>query len=483
MSPPGRPKGEYRSAQHEGGSMSPPGRPKGEYRSAQHEGGMSSSSGTEPLPRASLRRALGLRGAVALGVGGTIGGGIFVLVGQTAALAGPAALLAFALALVASLLIALPYAELACRYPEAGGGYAFAREVMGRPWGFLMGWVFWGAYLFVSGYVTLGFGGYLNVLTGVPPTWSAVGLVAACILVNVAGVKLSGQVQVLVVVLVLAGLLGFAVSGLPSVRAAHFTPWMPYGLPGLLSAALTAFLAFGGFDMVAAAGEEIERPERNLPLAILLTLALVLLVYLLVVFVALGTLDWRALGASGAPLADAARVFLGDGGGRLVAAVAVLTMAATANAVLVVTSRISFAMARDGLLPAVLARVGPATGAPWAAVLLSGGLLMLVALAGSLRLSTSIGGFLYVLHFVLPLWALVKLRRQGGPAPAFRMPFAPVLLPLAFAMSLLLLVSSGAMGLAGGLAWLAVGLGAGWAGGAMRGAGRGGARGGAASRQ
>ena len=103
--------------------------------------------------RAQLRRGLGLREAVALGVGGTIGGGIFVLVGSTAGLAGPAALLAFSLAFVASLLIALPYAELACRYPEAGGGYAYVREVLGRELGFLMGWVFWGAYLFISGYV------------------------------------------------------------------------------------------------------------------------------------------------------------------------------------------------------------------------------------------------------------------------------------------------------------------------------------------
>src|SRR3546814_21001586 len=92
--------------------------------------------------RTQFRRALGLRGAGALGVGGTIGGGIFVLVGHIAALAGPAALLAFALAFVASLLIALPYAELACRYPPAGGGYAFARDVLGRGWRFLLGWVF-----------------------------------------------------------------------------------------------------------------------------------------------------------------------------------------------------------------------------------------------------------------------------------------------------------------------------------------------------
>ncbi|GAB1575794.1 APC family permease [Bordetella petrii] len=413
--------------------------------------------GLAAAPRARLRRTLGLRSAVALGVGGTIGGGIFVLVGHTAAVAGPAALLAFALAFVAALLIALPYAELACRYPEAGGGYVFVREVLGRGWGFMMGWVFWGAYLFVSGYVTLGFGGYLQALTGIPTLWGAVGLVIACALVNVAGVRLSGQVQVAVMLLALGGLLGFSLAGLPSVEAARFEPWLPNGTGGLLAAALTAFLAFGGFDMVAAAGEEVERPERNLPRAILATLALVLFVYLLVVLVALGTLGWRELGASAAPLSAAATQFLGPAGGKLIAAVAVCTTAATANAVLVVTSRISFAMARDGLLPAALARVSAATGAPWAAVLVCAAILALVAALGSLRLATAVGGFLYVAHFLPPLLVLLKLRQRGGPPPAFRMPCPALLLPLAFAMSLVMLVSSGWIGLLGGLAWMALG--------------------------
>src|SRR5690242_16690705 len=125
------------------------------------------SSGVSPAPGSrQLRRVLTLREAVALGVGGTIGGGIFVLVGAAAGRVGPGALLAFVLAFCMSLLIALPYAELACRYPLAGGGYAFARALLGQHWGFLMGWGYWGAYIFISGYVTLGFGGYLHALTG-----------------------------------------------------------------------------------------------------------------------------------------------------------------------------------------------------------------------------------------------------------------------------------------------------------------------------
>src|SRR5438477_8751684 len=138
-----------------------------------------------------LRRVLSLREAVALGVGGTIGGGIFVLVGAAAGRAWPGVLLVFVLDFGISLLIALPYAELACRYPLAGGGYAFARTLLGPHWGFLMGWGYWGAYIFVSGYVTLGFGGYFHALTGLPAVAGALALIGISTGVNLVGVRLS----------------------------------------------------------------------------------------------------------------------------------------------------------------------------------------------------------------------------------------------------------------------------------------------------
>jgi APA family basic amino acid/polyamine antiporter len=405
-----------------------------------------------------LRRVFTLREAVALGVGGTIGGGIFVLVGAAAGRAGPGALLAFVLAFGVSLLIALPYAELACRYPLAGGGYAFARELLGLHWGFLMGWGYWGAYIFISGYVTIGFGGYLHALTGLPAVPGALALIGLCTVINLIGVRLSGLVQSLVIGLAMVALLGFGLLGLPHVHVEQFTPFLPHGPGGVVVATLLAFLAFGGFDMVAAAGEEVASPERNLPRAILLTLLLVLGLYLLVTFVALGVLPWNELGASSAPLAAAATQFLGSTGRRFTAAAAMLTTAATGNAVLVVTSRVAFAMARDGLLPALVARVHPTTGAPWGAVLLNGILLALVALTGSVLVVAAVGGFLYVLHFLFPLMALVLLRRRGGPAPAFRSPAPRVLLPLALGGSLVLLVTSGWTGVIGGLVWLCVGL-------------------------
>ena len=136
---------------------------------------------------------------------------------------------------------------------------------------------------------------------------------------------------------------------------------------------------------------------------------------------------------------------------------ALLTTAATANAVLVVTSRISFAMARDGLLPTSLALVNSA-GAPWAALVVSALLLAVVAATGSVPFAAAAGGFLYVLHFVVPLVALIALRRRGAlRASAFRTPRPRLILPLAFLACAVLLVASGADGTAGGLSWLALG--------------------------
>lgn len=246
-----------------------------------------------------------------------------------------------------------------------------------------MGWGYWGAYVLLSGYVTLGFGGYLGAATGLPAPMGAVALVAACTALNLLGVKVSGRAQTLVVLVALSGLAGFAAWGLPGLDSSQLRPFAPHGANGVLAASLLAFLSFGGFDMVAAAGEEVEHPEHNLPRAILLTLAAVLGLYLTVTLVAVGTVPAARLGASGAPLADAALAFGGPLGRRLILACALLTTAATANAVLVVTSRIVFAMARDRFLPTRLAAVSARTGTPGAAVLGNGLLMGTMAALGT----------------------------------------------------------------------------------------------------
>jgi APA family basic amino acid/polyamine antiporter len=322
-----------------------------------------------------------------------------------------------------------------------------------------MGWGYWGAYVFISGYVTLGFGGYFHALTGFPGVVGALALIAAITAVNLTGIKVSGRIQTIIVSMTLFSLTVFGLLGLPHTNVANLSPFLPTGLSGVLQAALLAFLAFGGFDMVAAAGEEIDQPSRNLPLAILSTLGIVLVMYLFVTYVAVSVLPWQTLGSSTAPLADSAVLFLGPIGRWLVSGVALLTTAATANAILVTLSRVSFAMARDGLLPKSIDSVHPQNGTPYIAVLVSAGLLGVVALVGSIQLAARIGGLLYVSQFLLPLISLTLLRYRGEKIPAlFQTPMPFVVLPIAFGACLVLLVSSGPVGILGGLGWLLIGL-------------------------
>jgi APA family basic amino acid/polyamine antiporter len=322
-----------------------------------------------------------------------------------------------------------------------------------------MGWGYWGAWVFASGYVTLGFGGYLHALTGLPPIPGALALIAVSTALHLRGARVAGRAEAAVLVLGMGVLVAVGLLGLPQAlaHAARFVPFLPRGLGGVAAATPAAFLALNGFDSVAAAGEEIARPERTLPRAILLTLLIAIVLYLLVTAMAVGALPWPALGASPVPLADAAATFLGPAGRLLVAVAALLTMAATANAVLVVGSRVAFGMARDGELPGVAGRVSAGRGTPWVAVLLTGAALALVAVAGSATLAASVGGFLYAVHFAFPVAALVRLRR-GGPTPAFRTPAPRVILPLAGVACGLLLGASGQVGVAGGLSWLLIGL-------------------------
>jgi APA family basic amino acid/polyamine antiporter len=180
--------------------------------------------------------------------------------------------------------------------------------------------------------------------------------------------------------------------------------------------------------------------------------------YVLVTLAALGALPWQLLGASSVPLADAATGVFGPTGAQLVSVAALLTTATTANAALVVGSRVIFAMGRDGLLPRNLGRVHPRTGAPWPALVLTGACLAAVAACGSTALSAGVGGFLYALHYVLPLIGLIRVRMHGGPRPAFVTPAIWLVLPLALGGCGLLLGASGVSGALGGAGWISLGL-------------------------
>lgn len=406
---------------------------------------------------ATVQRAekrIGLREAVCLGIGGVIGAGIFVLSGPASGTAGPAVVVSFAIAFVASMLLGFCYAELASLFPEAGGPYAFCRSVFRPLVAGMVGWAYWGAWVSASGYVALGFGSYLQVfLPGLPQLAGATCLIIVFVLVNLLGIHVSGRVQIGILVLEVAALVTFIGVGIAHIDSDLYTPFAPHGFTGIFAAALIGFLALTGWDVIVVASEEMRHPRRNVPLAIFISLAVVLVLYVGLLFVANGVISSATLGDSPAPIRDASAVFLGSRGPQILSAIVLVALTATANSFIIVISRTAFALARDGMAPRALALTWPANGVPWAAVVCAGGAQWLVTALGSVQFSTSATGFLYLLTFMASVMALVVARRRGLRGQ-FRVPFYPVTALIALAICCGMILKAGVSGMIAGSIWL-----------------------------
>ncbi|MEK4175139.1 amino acid permease [Aeribacillus sp. FSL K6-2848] len=407
-----------------------------------------------------LKRDLGWKEATSLGTGAMVGAGIFILSGVAAGKAGPAVMLAFVIAAILEILLGLCYAELASRYPRAGGAYEYVRQTMGSFVGTLIGWSYWGAWLAASSFVSQGFGNYLNSLTGAPPLLSAVVLLLVLGFLNILGIKFSGVVQVGIVVVEIIVLLLFFALGFSHVDYSLYTPFAPNGFEGILAAALVGFLSMVGWDVIVDAGEEMKNPSKTIPKAIFSSIIIVLFLYCGLLFVSTGVVPWQELGSSKVPVAFASQQFLGDFGPTLVSIVIVIALPATANAFIISISRTAFAMGRNGFLPKKIGFIHPRFQTPVYAILLGVSIQILFTLVSSINIAVNATGFLYLITFIFTMIAFFISRRKATlekKSTQFLTPFYPFLPALALIISLCLLIPVGGSGFFSGLIWLSMG--------------------------
>ncbi|OIJ21864.1 amino acid permease [Anaerobacillus alkalidiazotrophicus] len=407
-----------------------------------------------------LNRGLGWKEATSLGIGAMVGAGIFVLSGVAAGKAGPAVMLAFILAALLAMLLGLCYAELASRYPRAGGSYEYVRETMGPLIGTIIGWAYWGAWLAASSFVSQGFGHYLNALTGAHPLLSAVLLLLVLGTLNILGIRFSGKLQVGIVCIVIVVLIGFFVLGIQHINYSLYTPFVPNGFSGILSAALVGFLSIVGWDAIVASGEEIKNPRKTIPLSIFLSISIVLFLYLGLLFVSTGVVHWQELGSSDVPVALASQQFLGDIGPIFISIVIVIALPATANAFIISISRTAFAMGRNGLLAKKVAYIHPRFQTPIWAISLGVGIQIAFTLVSSINIAVTATGFLYLLTFIFTMIAFFISRKKTPleeRKKQFSAPFYPFVPILALVISISLLIPVGKSGFLMGLIWLSIG--------------------------
>jgi APA family basic amino acid/polyamine antiporter len=452
----------------------------------------------QPEGGGSLRRVLGPVELTALGVGAIIGAGIFALVGTAAAGdaarpgAGPALIVSFGLTGLACGFCALCYAELASLVPSAGSAYAYAYRTLGEIVAWIIGWdlileyavgnvavaVAW------SGYFTEllgGFGVDLPVwlvtstrtalvspalvaaaprLLGVPIAFNlpAVAIVATVTAVLFVGVRGSARLNGLLVAFKLAVLLFFIGAGALYVRPENWTPFAPNGWRPILTSGAVIFFAYIGFDAVSTAAEETRRPERDLPRAILASLAICAILYVCVAAVLTGIVPWRELGVS-EPLGLAFRRLHVAWAAYLVDVGAVVSTTAVLLVFQLAQPRIFYAMARDGLLPSGFARVHRRFGTPWVTTLLSGGIVAAAAGFFDIGEAADLTNIGTLFAFALVCAGVLALRRTAPDLHRpFRCPGSPWIPLFGIASCAILMASLPAITWARFVVWLVLGL-------------------------
>jgi APA family basic amino acid/polyamine antiporter len=363
--------------------------------------------------QANLKPTLGLFDATAISVGAIIGGGIFVVTGIAARYAGSAIVISMLIAAVISLLTASSFIKLTAWSPREGSIYEYTYQLISPFAGFMTGWMWILSNTFAGAAVSLGFAYYVNALfPGFPPNIVAATICIAFALLNYHGVRESAFVNNLLVVAKLLLLAFFIIYGLPYAKLSNFVPFAPFET-GVLYGACLIFFAYGGFARVAVIAEEVEDAKRNVPRAIILSMAISTVVYVLVSIVAVGLVGATGLaGNPDSPLAGAIGI---TGNAAAVYAISVGAILATASVLLTSllgVSRMTYAMARKGDLPRILSRLHSKYDTPYYAVLMTGVLMALLVLLVDLTKVVAVSTFALLFYYTLTNFSAMRLENR-----------------------------------------------------------------------
>ncbi|MFI1130289.1 APC family permease [Streptomyces althioticus] len=409
-----------------------------------HEAG-TRAQGTAQEPTA-LKRALTTPLLYFFILGDVLGAGVYVLVGQVAADAGGAVWVPLVVALLLALLTAASYAELATKYPRAGGASHYATRAFGPFAGFVAGFCMLAAGIVSVAALARGFGGdYLSAFVTLPVALVAVVFLALLALVNARGIKESTRANVVATVVEVGGLAVVVVLGawLLLRGDGDLGRLTDLGTPekgaaaAVLSGSVLAYYSFVGFETSVNVAEETRNPRRSYPRALFGALATAGAVYVLVGLAASAAVPTAQLAGSSGPLLEVVK----EAGGvppKLFSAIALVAVANGALLTGIMSSRLAYGMAKDGLLPGALTKVLPGRRTPWAAIAVTTGLAMLLALTGSVATLASTLVLLLLIVFLLVNTAVLVLRRDPGETDHFR---TPVVLPVLGIASCVLLAT------------------------------------------
>ena len=372
-----------------------------------------------------LSRELGLKEALGIAVGALIGGGVFSVLGIVINNTGPMAFLSFILAGVVSSFTAYSYVHLALRYPKAGGAFIYAQQAFKKKWlsGFL-GIILWFGYTFSISLYAMTFGRYLGevlpifgekILWEFHPPFGAIDytvsssafvyqLISILLFIglNMLGVKESSRAQNLLVLTKVSILVFYIITGIFAVQKTNFSLSNTFGqtiIPVITSSVLI-FVSMEGFEILSNSVEEMKNPERDLPIGMYLSIIIVLILYVSVAVITVGILGSDVGDMGEVILSHSARQsFLKETGAIIMAIAAIISAASAINATLMGSSRLSYMLSHERIIPKAFAKISPKTRVPMRAIVISGILSMIFVLLFSLEVVAIAASVIFMVIF------------------------------------------------------------------------------------
>jgi APA family basic amino acid/polyamine antiporter len=394
--------------------------------------------------RPRLKRSLGFWTVTLIGIGIIVGAGIYALIGEGIAVAGPNVWLSFLAAAVVAMLTGLSYAELSSLFPKAGAEFSYFKNAFSQHWAFLAGWLIMVAGFVSVSTVALGFGGYFSRLTGFPVLESAVAIIVLSTFVVWLGVKQSAWLGAFFTLIETAGLLFIIFIGLPVMGSQPVLDFS-FSIAAVLGAGALVFFAFIGFEDIVRMSEETKNPTRTIPRAVIAAILVSSLLYILVAIAAISLVGADSLAHSSSPLADVANAAAGSQAFWVLSIIALFSTSNTVMLFILAVSRIVYGMAAEKSLPVFLSHLHSKTSSPDRAVLLSGFFSLVCLAIGGIAFVANTTGFLLFIVFIGVNLAVIKLRfEKPGLERPFRTPFSigkMPLLPLCGILACLLLIA------------------------------------------
>ncbi len=378
-------------------------------------------------PPQRLKKSLKLLDVYALATGTTLSAGFFLLPGIAAMNAGPAISLSYLIAVLPLIPATFCIVELTTAMPKAGGVYYFLDRSMGPLLGTIGGIGTWLALVLKVAFALIGIGVYLGLfISDLPIVYVAIGIALALGILNIFGADTSGKLQIILVLLVIIAIIVLIGGAVPELNFSHFNNYVDAGSGAIISTAAMVYISYGGITKVTSLSEEVENPERNLPLGIFLALITAIILYGIGTAVMVGIVPMDRLAGDLSPVATVAETLFGRVGVIIISIAALFAFVSVANAGTMSASRYPLAMSRDFMMPGFLQRLGK-NGMPLNSILFTVGTIVLILLFLDTSKIVKIASAFQLLMFMLVCVAVIVMRESKIDSydPSYLSPLYP----------------------------------------------------------